>query len=145
MAFCDLEKYYSALKNNYFSMLHILEQYDEGRKTGAVTDKEFKKFKKRVDKIKESYETMAYFFMLWSKPTKTESKGATTIANKALKEEKAKGTVFTKEEAALWKAQYQHSFNYLQKRDPDKMIKRNKKLLQEIKAYVEKLEESNNG
>ena len=44
MAFCDLEKYYSALKNNYFSMLHILEQYDEGRKTGAVTDKEFKKF-----------------------------------------------------------------------------------------------------
>ena len=44
MAFCDLEKYYSALKNNYFSMLHILEQYDEGRKTGAVTDKEFKRY-----------------------------------------------------------------------------------------------------
>ena len=110
MALKDLTNYYDAVKQNYAKMTSMLAQY-EGM--GVPNDKYFKRFEKKVKSIQASYETLAYFFMLWSKPSK---------------EEAAK--------ADRWEKKHGEAYDYLSKRANLTTLKRQKRLLDDIEAYV---------
>lgn len=135
MAFSDLEKQYQNIKANYFNLINYLEEFDKQRSAGILEDKKFKAFKKRVEKVKNSYETLAYFFMLWAKPDNdeiAEINNAADIAYDSLADK-------DKIDEDTWKAQYKSSYNYLSKRDPEKIFKKDSRILNEIKDYVENL------
>lgn len=109
MAFKDLENYYYKTKNNYLSALRLVEQFDKEHNEGIIQDKVFKRFKRNLDKLKDTYDMVCCFFTLWMKPTEEE---------RLLDEE-------TKD------------FSYLLKRNPDKLLKDQEKLLNDIKNYLE--------
>lgn len=118
MAFKDLSNYYLNFQKSYFKLLSLLEDYDARHKEGTVTDKEFKQFEKKVQKFKAPYETLAYFFTLWSRPDEKE-----------------------KRKLAKWEKKHKKTYDYLAKRvGPDKIIKQNEKLFTELNAYIEKLD-----
>ena len=113
MAFSELQKYYESTRNSYLSLLKMLEEFDKGHKEGVVEDKEFKKAKKEVEKVRNSYEVISYFFLLWSKPTPEE-----------------------KELLDEWEKENKETFDYLSKRVADKTIRENKKLINDIRKYI---------
>ena len=54
-------------------MLKMLEEFDkENKAKGVEEDESFLSLKKNVEVLRDRYETVAYFFMLWSKPTEEE-------------------------------------------------------------------------
>lgn len=113
MAFKDLENYYASLKASYFSVLEQCNEFDKHCGEGVTENKMFKKFKKDVAVIRDRYETLMYFFMLWSKPDAEEKK-----------------------ECELWEKEHKTQLNYLSKRSADKILKENSKLLDDINNYI---------
>ena len=67
-----------------------------------------------IDKITQQYESLAYFFMLWSKPTEHE-----------------------KDVSKNWEDKHKSIYNYLKRRHPDKYIKDNEYIIEEIEKFLE--------
>ena len=118
MAFSDLQNYYYKTKKNYTSVLKMIEQFDKEHKEGILEDKYFKRFKKNLDLLKNTYDMVCYFFMLWAKPTI---------------EEQAQIDEFESKKESGDNSMY----NYLKLRDPDKLLKEQEKLVNDIKEYIE--------
>lgn len=118
MAFRDLEKYYIKTKSNYLNVLNMIAQFDKEHKEGVLEDKYFKKFKKNLDVLKDTYDMVCYFFMLWARPSEEEKKQV-----EEFDQAKESGD--------------NSSFNYLGLRDPDKLLKEQDKLIDDIKKYLE--------
>lgn len=117
MAFRDLENYYRKTKSNYHRVLSHLEEFDKEHKEGVLEDKYFNKFKRNLDLLKQTYDIVCYFFMLWAKPSEEEK-----IQIEEHESEEESGNI---------------SFDYMSLRDPDELLKEQESLINEIKKYLE--------
>lgn len=118
MAFLDLEKYYRKTKSNYLRVLDLIAQFDKEHKEGVLEDKYFERFKKNLDTLKDTYDMVCYFFMLWAKPSEEEK-----VLIDQFDSQKESGSTDT--------------FDYLSLRDPDELLKEQEELINDIKEYLE--------
>lgn len=113
MAFKDLEKYYQKTKQNYFSVLKHLDEFDKAHKEGVLKDKKFKRFTEHLDTLRQTYEIVSCFFMIWAKPSEEEK-----IKLDSLKDGE--------------------KYDYLKERDPDRLLKEQDDIIKDINKYLEK-------
>ena len=121
MAFRDLESFYYKTKSNYTRVLKLIAEFDKEHKEGVLEDKYFNKFKKNLDSLKEAYDMVCYFFMLWAKPTDEEKEMIDEYESK-----KESGDTST--------------FDYLSLRNPDELLKEQSDIIKDIEAYLESKE-----
>lgn len=121
MAFRDLESFYYKTKSNYTRVLKLIAEFDKEHKEGVLEDKYFNKFKKNLDSLKEAYDMVCYFFMLWAKPTDEEKEMIDEYESK-----KESGDTST--------------FDYLSLRNPDELLKEQNDIIKDIEAYLESKE-----
>lgn len=121
MAFHDLESFYYKTKSNYTRVLKLIAEFDKEHKEGVLEDKYFNKFKKNLDSLKETYDMVCYFFMLWAKPTDEEKEMIDEYESK-----KESGDTTT--------------FDYLSLRNPDELLKEQNDIIKDIEAYLESKE-----
>ena len=121
MAFRDLESFYYKTKSNYTRVLKLIAEFDKEHKEGVLEDKYFNKFKKNLDSLKEAYDMVCYFFMLWAKPTDEEKEMIDEYESK-----KESGDTTT--------------FDYLSLRNPDELLKEQNDIIKDIEAYLESKE-----
>lgn len=112
MAFKDLEKYYYKTKKNYLSTLKLLEEFDKEHKDGVIEDEYFNKFKKNLDRLKDTYDIVCCFFTLWYRPS-------------------------PEEKTRLDSLESGETYNYIGDRDADKMLHEQEELINDIKEYLE--------
>ena len=112
MAFRDLEKYYYKTKSNYLSTFKRLQDFDKAHKDGVIEDEQFNRFKRNLDKLKDTYDMVCCFFTLWARPSE---------------EEKAK----------LDSLESGESYNYIGDRDADKLLAEQEELIKDINEYLE--------
>ena len=118
MAFKDLEKYYYKTKSNYFSILKHLEEFDKAHKDGVLEDEQFNRFKRNLDKLKDTYDMVCCFFTLWARPSVEEKEKLDSLESG-------------------------ESYNYIGERDADKILAEQEALINDIKEYLES--KKNNG
>lgn len=115
MAFKDLEKYYYKTKTNYLSTLKLLEEFDKEHKEGVLEDEYFNRFKRHLDKLKDTYDMVCCFFTIWAKPGPEEKDKLDSLESG-------------------------EEYNYIKDRDADKLLAEQTELITEIKNYLESKE-----
>ena len=112
MAFSDLLKYYNKTKTNYLSTLKLLDEFDKEHKQGVLEDEYFNKFKRHLDKLKDTYDMVCCFFTIWARPSAEEKQKLESLESG-------------------------EEYNYIGDRDADKLLAEQVELINEIKAYLE--------
>ena len=118
MAYIDLEKYYYNISRSYFRMLESIAKFDEEHKAGLIKDKAFKKLTSNIDKVRNAYESISYFFYLWNRPTE---------------EEQAK--------CDEWMKDHKDAYDYLAERNSKDTEDKISKLVDEIEQYINKVKD----
>ena len=120
MAFKDIEDLYFNMRNQYNELIQFLQDYDKDHHEGIEEDEGFKLMKAQVEEIRNNLDPIAYFITLWKMPSKED-----------------------KEACEAWKKEHNTEYNYLLERNKkaDEILLSNKRLIDDVKKFVEELEE----
>ena len=118
MAFKDLQNYYFKTKANYFKALKHVEDFDKAHKEGVIEDEAFERFKRHIEKLKDTYDMVCCFFTIWAKPDEEEKK-----KSEEFDEMKESGS--------------NEMYDYLRFRNPDQLLKEQDDIIKDIEEYLE--------